>query len=202
MGAIAATGTVVGGIAAYAAFLYRREQAEAQSRLDAVDREILSTHLGAVEYAVRGAGAPVLVSHGIFQGCDGALLSVRELTPNRRVIAVSRFGDLGSDLPSAATPADQAEAFVAVLDHLGLAKTDVLGVSAGATAALQFAFRHPTRVKHLVIISGNLPGSTTAVAQPSWARYVNRDLPLWILKLESAAAGPHGGSTKRLRVQQ
>jgi pimeloyl-ACP methyl ester carboxylesterase len=185
MGLIATTGAVVGGIAACVVSFYRRDQAEAHSRLETVDRELLSTHLGAVEYAVRGDGAPVLVSHGIFQGCDGALLSVRDLTPKRRVIAVSRFGYLGSDLPAAATPADQAEAFVAVLDHLGLAKTDVLGISAGATAALQFALRHPTRVEHLVIISGNLPGSTTAVAQASWAKYVNRDLPLWILKLSN-----------------
>jgi pimeloyl-ACP methyl ester carboxylesterase len=182
MGVIAATGAAVGGIAVSAVSLYRRDQAEAHRRLGAVDRELLSTHLGAVEYAVRGAGAPVLVSHGIFQGCDGALVSVRDLAPKRRVIAVSRFGYLGSDLPAAATPADQAEAFVAVLDHLGVARTDVLGISAGATAALQFALRHPTRVEHLVIISGNLPGSTTAVDQPSWARFFNRDLPMWILK--------------------
>ncbi|HXV72831.1 MAG TPA: alpha/beta fold hydrolase [Acidimicrobiia bacterium] len=127
----------------------------------------------------------MLVSHGIFQGCDGALLSVRELMPKRRVIAPSRFGYLGSDLPPNATPADQADAFVAVLDHLEVGRTDVVGISAGATAALQFALLHPTRVEHLVLISANLPGSTTAVAQPSWARFLNRDIPIWMLRLLS-----------------
>jgi pimeloyl-ACP methyl ester carboxylesterase len=185
LGVIAATVAVPVGAAAYVVFRYRRDKAEAQSRLDAVDREVISTPFGNVEFSVRGTGKPMLVSHGIFQGCDGALLSVRDLMPERRVIAPSRFGYLGSDLPPAATPADQADAFIVVLDHLGLDRTDVVGISAGATAALQLALRHPSRVEHLVIISGNLPHSTTAVAQPSWARFLNRDIPIWTLRLLS-----------------
>jgi pimeloyl-ACP methyl ester carboxylesterase len=175
-------GAVLAG-GACAASQYRHDLREAQRRLDAVEREVVSTPFGPVEYAVRGTGEPMLVSHGIFQGCDGALLSVRSLKPGRRVIAPSRFGYLGSALPPAATPADQADAFVAVLDHLRVDRTDVVGISAGATAALQLALRHPDRVGHLVIISGNLPGSTTAVAQPEWARLFNRDLPMWTLKV-------------------
>lgn len=178
-----ATGVVIAGVVAYLVSRFRRDLADARLRLDAVDREVLCTPLGTVEYAVRGTGKPMLVSHGIFQGSDGALLSVRDLMPERRVIAPSRFGYLGSDLPPNATPADQADAFVAVLDHLELDRTDVLGISAGATAALQLALRHPTRVEHLVLISANLPGSTTAVAQPSWARFLNRDIPIWMLRL-------------------
>jgi pimeloyl-ACP methyl ester carboxylesterase len=164
---------------------YRRDLGDAQHRLDVVEREVIATPFGPVEYLVRGTGRPLLVSHGIFEGCVGALLSVRSLMPGRRVIIPSRFGYLGSALPPAATPADQADAFVSVLDQLGVERTDVVGVSAGATAALQLALRHPARVEHLVIISGNLPGSTTAVVQPSWARYLNRDLPLWTLKVLS-----------------
>jgi pimeloyl-ACP methyl ester carboxylesterase len=183
-GALAACIAVVGA-ASYVVSRYRRDQADAQRRLDTFDRDVVSTPFGNVEFSMRGAGKPILVSHGIFQGCDGALLSVRDLMPERRVIAPSRFGYLGSDLPRAATPADQADAFVALLDHLGLDRTDVVGISAGATSALQLALLHPTRVDHLVIISGNLPGSTTAVAQPRWARFLNRDAPIWTLRLLS-----------------
>jgi len=181
LGLITATSAVFAGV--YYVCGDHRDQAEAQSRLDAVDLTVIPTPFGAVEYAVRGTGEPMLVSHGIFEGCDGALLSVRDLMPERRVIAPSRFGYLGSALPPAATVADQADAFVAVLDDLGLNRTDVVGLSAGATAALRLALRHPARVKHLVIISGNLPGGTTAVAQPKWARLLNRDLPIWTLKV-------------------
>jgi pimeloyl-ACP methyl ester carboxylesterase len=57
-----------------------------------------------------------------------------------------------------------------------------VGLSAGATSAIHLALRHPERVGHLVVISGNLPGGRTAVAQPGWARMLYRDLPMWGLK--------------------
>jgi pimeloyl-ACP methyl ester carboxylesterase len=180
---VAAAGTACAGACLVSG--YRRDLRDAQHRVDAVEREVISTPFGAVEYLVRGTGEPMLVSHGIFEGCVGALLSVRTLMPGRRVIVPSRFGYLGSALPPAATPANQADAFVSVLDHLRLDRANVVGVSAGATAALQLALRHPARVEHLVIISGNLPGSTTAVAQPHWARFLNRDIPMWTLKVSS-----------------
>lgn len=36
-------------------------------------------------------------------------------------------------------------------------------------------------MKHLAVLVGNLPGSPTAVAQPSWAKLFNRQFPLWVL---------------------
>jgi pimeloyl-ACP methyl ester carboxylesterase len=98
------------------------------------------------------------------------------------VIAPSRFGYLGSSLPSNATVAAQADAFVALLDALDIGQIDVIGFSAGATSALQLALRHPKRVKHLVVLVGNLPGSPTAVVQPSWAKRIDRQLIMWALK--------------------
>ncbi len=160
---------------------YQRDLGAARARLAALDRALSATAFGDVEYAERGAGEPLLVSHGIFQDCASALL-FRDLFPGRRVIAPSRFGYSGSDMPPRATPADQADAFAALLDALGIAQIDVAGVSAGTTSVLQLALRHPERVKHLVVLSGNLPGSTTAAVQPSWARMLNRQVPIWLLK--------------------
>jgi len=37
-------------------------------------------------------------------------------------------------------------------------------------------------VKHLAVLVGNLPGSPTAVVQPSLAKLFNRQLPLWVLR--------------------
>jgi pimeloyl-ACP methyl ester carboxylesterase len=125
----------------------------------------------------------VLAIHCVFGGCDPGLLSVGELFPGRRVIASSRFGYLGSTLPPGATPAYQADAFAALLGGLGIAGTDVIAFSAGATSALQFAPRHPGRVKHLVVMSGNWPGSRTADHQPQANRLLVRsELPMWALK--------------------
>lgn len=83
---------------------YRRDMIAARTRLAAVKRHAVSTKWGAIEYAERGDGDPVLVLHGIFHNCVGGLLSVRELFPDRRVVAPSRFGYLGSSMPPNATP--------------------------------------------------------------------------------------------------
>jgi len=154
----------------------------ARARLAAVDRHVISTRWGAVEYAERGSGAPVLVVHGIYHHCVGGLLSVRDLFQDRRVIAPSRFGYLGSSMPPNATPAAQADAFAALLDALEIGQIDVVGLSAGATSALQLALRHPERVKHLAVLVGNLPGSPTAIAQPPWTKRVNRQFVMWALR--------------------
>ena len=163
-------------------FRYRRDMKAARRRVAAVDRHVISTRWGAVEYAERGSGDPVLVSHGIFQHCVSGLFSVRDLFLDRRVIAPSRFGYLGSSMPPNATPAAQADAFAALLDALEIGQADVVGLSAGVPSVLQLALRHPEKVKHLALLVGNLPGSPTAVVQPSWTKRVNRQFAMWALR--------------------
>jgi pimeloyl-ACP methyl ester carboxylesterase len=167
---------------AFVSLRYRQDMKAARARLAAVNRHIISTPWGAVEYAERGSGDPVLVVHGIFQHCVSGLFSVRDLLLDRRVIAPSRFGYLASRMPPNATPAAQADAFAALLDALDIRQIDVIGFSAGAPSALQLALRHPERVKHLAVLVGNLPGSPTAVVQPSWTRRVNRQMVMWALR--------------------
>jgi pimeloyl-ACP methyl ester carboxylesterase len=162
-------------------FRYRRDMDTARARLTAVERHVIATPWGQVEYAERGTGDPLLVVHGIFHNCVGGLLSVRDLFTDRRVIAPSRFGYLGSSMPPNATPAAQADAFAALLDGLDIGQTDVVGLSAGATSALQLALRHPARVKHLAILVGNLPGSPTAIVQPPSAKF-QRQFVMWALR--------------------
>ena len=161
---------------------YRRDMNAARARVAAVERHVVSTQWGAVEYAERGSGAPVLVVHGIYQNCVSGLFSVRDLFADRRVIAPSRFGYLGSSMPPNPTPAAQADAFVALLDALGIGQIDVVGLSAGTPSALQLALRHPEKVKHLAVLVGNLPGSPTAIVQPSWTRRINRQFMMWALR--------------------
>ena len=162
---------------------YRLDREAAYARLAAVDRTAMMTRFGAVEYAERGGGEPLLAVHGFFGGCDEALLSLGGLAAGRRAIAPSRFGYLGSSMPAAASVAAQADAFAALLDGLGIGRLDVIAISSGATSALQFALRHPDRVKHLAVISGNLPGGAAAVAPPQAARLVFRDVPMWALNV-------------------
>jgi pimeloyl-ACP methyl ester carboxylesterase len=164
------------------ALRYRRELEAGRARLAAVERHVIATRWGQVEYAEEGSGAPVLVVHGIYQHCVSGLETLRGLLPGRRLIAPSRFGYLGSSLPPNASVADQADAFAALLDALGIDRIDVVAESAGTPSALQLALRHPDRVQHLAVLVGNFPGSPTAVVQPPWAKRIDRQLIMWVLK--------------------
>ena len=179
---IAAVSAAAAAGTAIFASRYRRDLDAARARLDRVNRTTISTTRGTMEYAERGTGDPLLVGHGIFHGCDGGLLSTRDEVAGRRVIAPSRFGYLGSAMPADASAAAQADAFVELLGHLGIDRTDVIGISAGTGAALQTALRHPQRVAHLVISSGNWPGSPTAQAPPGWAKAFYSDRAMWTMR--------------------
>ena len=95
---------------------YRRDLRAARARLAAVERHVISTQWGAIEYAERGCGDPVLVVHGIFHNCVGGLLSVRDLLSDRRVIAPSRFGYLGSSRAANASAWAAGVAFGGMLE--------------------------------------------------------------------------------------
>jgi pimeloyl-ACP methyl ester carboxylesterase len=141
---------------------YRQDMQRAWSRIAAIPTGKLETRLGTVEYAERGVGPPVLVCHGVF-GChaDGVHgWFTRMLGEGFRVIAPSRFGYFGSTLPPKATPADQAEAYALLLDHLGIDRAAVVAYSAGSASALELALRHPDRILGLVLANCRLGGPT------------------------------------------
>lgn len=173
---------VVATVAGLVRVAYVRDLVAARKRIGSTPRHMVESRFGAIDYAGRGAGDPLLVSHGIFQGCDGGLLSMRDLVADRRIIAPSRFGYLGSMMPDGASVADQADAFAELLDHLGYHEVDAVGLSAGTSAAVRFALRHPGRVRHLVVISGSFPGSRTTRIPPRWARSFYNDPAMWSLK--------------------
>jgi len=160
---------------------YRRDIEAARGRLAALDRETVDLVSGSVDYIDVGHGPCVLVSHGIFHGCDGGQRAARDVVFGHRIVAPSRFGYLGSDMPLNASGAEQADAFTALLDHLGIDKVHIMGISAGTSAAIQMALRHPDRLNSVVISSGNWPGSPTADAPPSWAKMLYNDQAMWLL---------------------
>jgi pimeloyl-ACP methyl ester carboxylesterase len=134
----------------------------AWERIAAVRTGKLEIRLGTVEYAERGAGLPVLVCHGVLgchaDGVDGWWTNM--LGEGYRVIAPARFGYFGSTLPPNATPADQADAYALLLDHLGIDGAAVIAYSAGSASVLEFALRHPERVVGLILVCARLGGPT------------------------------------------
>ncbi len=177
--------TLVAGVALVSVGVvphYRRDLGAARRRLDSVERRVVRVGAGSVEYTDVGNGPCLLVSHGIFHGCDGGQRSARDVVSGHRVVSPSRFGYLGSSMPEEPTGAAQAEVFVALLDELGIERADVMAISAGTSAAVQLALRHPDRVSHLIVSSGNWPGSPTSDAPPAWAKLFYNDPTMWLLR--------------------
>jgi pimeloyl-ACP methyl ester carboxylesterase len=130
---------------------------------------IVETRCGPIEAQQAGAGVPLLMIHGSGGGHDQGMAWARPLVRQGvRVIAMSRFGYLGTPRPADASPEAQADAHVCLLDALGIARAAVMGVSAGGPSAMQVAIRHPDRVSALVLVVpiAYKPGSVADSAPP------------------------------------
>ena len=150
---VAAAGLVLFGIARD-----RRDLRLDHERLARLEPSVIDTPFGRVEYAQAGDGPPVMIVHGVFGGFDFGVGVGRVNVPaGYRIISPSRFGFFGSPLPPDPSPAAQADAFAALLDHLEIGELPVVAFSAGSSSAVQFALRHPERVSRLVLISPNSP---------------------------------------------
>ncbi len=107
-------------------------------------------------YEVRGEGQPVLYVHGGMGGARSLVRSAWDASewavPGFRFVFYDRRGcgrseapEDGYDLPTFAADA------LALLYHLGIDRTVVLGTSAGGPIALQLALDAPERVAALVL---------------------------------------------------
>ena len=149
----------------------------------------IETPFGIVEYAEAGAGAgpPILMIHGTGGGFDQGLAFGEALARRGyRIIAPSRFGYLRSGFPGTPSSANQADALVALLDHLGIRRLTVAGGSAGALSAVAFALRHPDRCAGLALLApamnlgGRDPVEMSPLLQWSVRRLLGSDLLFWL----------------------
>lgn len=142
----------IGAIAALTFLEYRNDIREARARV-AEGGRVAHTACGPIEHAVAGDGPPILFIHGAGGGYDQGLAFGESLARSGfRVIAMSRFGYLGTPLPADASAVAQADAHACLLDALGIETAAVVGGSAGAPSAMQFALRYPGRTTALVLL--------------------------------------------------
>ena len=162
---------------------YRRDTARAVARLGRFDVRVVRTPWGRVEYCESGRGEAVLLIHGVVGGWDGASTWRTFVPPGYRTIIPARFGYLGSTMPESATPAMQADAFIAVLDALEVEEAPVLGFSAGSTSAVQLALRHPDRISRLLLLCANAPHPEPLTLPPrALAPYLFSQPVFWIAR--------------------
>ncbi|HTQ73473.1 MAG TPA: alpha/beta hydrolase [Burkholderiales bacterium] len=155
---------------------YRRDMNLAYERIAAGSR-IAQTRCGSIEYASAGEGDAVLIVHGAGGGIDQGMDAAKGLAAaGFRVVAVSRFGYLRTPLPADASPEAQADAHACLLDALGIKRAAVVGASAGAPSAMQFALRHPERCSALVLLVPAAyvprPGGAPSLTPPPWTEFL------------------------------
>jgi pimeloyl-ACP methyl ester carboxylesterase len=108
-------------------------------------------------YEIHGdaSGEPLVLLHGSFMTITNNWTGwIGELSKSRKVIALEmqghgRTADINRDFSYEGLADDVA----ALLDHLRIARADVLGYSMGGGIAMQVAIRHPEKVRKVVSIS-------------------------------------------------
>jgi pimeloyl-ACP methyl ester carboxylesterase len=111
-----------------------------------------------IAYLDEGEGEPIVLVHGFASTAAINWVDpgwVTTLTKaRRRVIALDNRGHGASSKlydPAAYHSATMAEDVRALLDHLGIARADVMGYSMGARIAAYLALAHPDRVRSLIL---------------------------------------------------
>lgn len=101
-----------------------------------------------------GSGTPVIFVHEFAGDLRSWEPQVRHFGRRHRAIAYNARGYPPSDVPEQPSSYSQARAaddVLAVLDHLGIERAHVVGLSMGGFATLHFGFRHPGRARSLVV---------------------------------------------------
>jgi len=108
-------------------------------------------------YETHGQGRPLVLLHGGLGSGEmfGPVLST--LAEHHQVITPDlqghgRTADIDRPIEARLMAGDIA----ALIDHLHLDKSDVVGYSLGGGVALQLAFQHPEKIRKLVAISANI----------------------------------------------
>jgi pimeloyl-ACP methyl ester carboxylesterase len=111
-----------------------------------------------IYYEAHGSGTPLVLAYGIGGNAEMWDVNRDALAARHRLILWEPRGHAHSDSPE--DPAKYSfERWVAdleaVLDHLGIRKAHVGGLSLGAGIATRFALRFPARVRSLVVTNSS-----------------------------------------------
>ena len=121
-----------------------------------------------VSYADSGGDGPaVVLSHGYLM--DGSMFDaqVAALAPEYRVITWDARGHGGTPAPGPFSYWDSARDVLALLDHLGIERAVLGGMSQGGFLSLRAAVLAPQRVRGLVLIDSQA-GTEAEASRPGY----------------------------------
>jgi len=153
-------------------------------------------------YEETGQGAPIVFVHEYAADHREWELQLRYFSRDYRCIAYAARGYPPSDVPEGPTLYGQdhsADDIAAVMDHLGLRRAHVVGLSMGAFAALRFGLRHPQRASALVL-AGVGSGSDLAALE-AWRRQQAEKAEQLLAQGWEAMAEEVGHSPTRIQLK-
>jgi len=108
-------------------------------------------------YETQGTGRPLILLHGGLGSGEmfGPVLPL--LAQQHQVVAVDLQGHgRTADIDRPIDVKLMADDIAALIDHLALARPDIVGYSLGGGVALQTAVKYPSKVRRLVAVSANI----------------------------------------------
>ncbi len=105
-----------------------------------------------IAYSVTGKGEPLLLIMGLSGTQDAWKSQVNFFKDQYQVITFDNRGVGKSDKPAGPfTTRMMAEDAIGLMDHLGIEKANVLGVSMGGMIAQEMAINYPHRIRNLIL---------------------------------------------------
>lgn len=117
-------------------------------------------------YDTGGDRPAVVFSHGFLMDHSMFDRQVEALSPNYRVITWDERGHGGTVAPGSFSYWDSAKDVLALLDHLGVDRAVLAGMSQGGFLSLRAALHAPERVRALVLIDSQAGLEDPANAEP------------------------------------
>src|SRR5256884_3756059 len=152
-------------------------------------------------YEIHGSGRPLILLHGGLGSGEmfGPVLPL--LAQQHQVVAVDLQGHgRTADIDRPIDVKLMADDIAALIDHLALARPDMVGYSLGGGVALQTAVKYPSKVRRLVAVSANIRPDAIDPAMRAQQTQVNaaaaefmKDTPMYQL-YQRGAPRPQGFS--------
>jgi pimeloyl-ACP methyl ester carboxylesterase len=108
-----------------------------------------------IAYDVTGSGPTITLVHAGIADRRMWNDTIPALADDFTVLTYDQRGFGDSTLPTG--PATYTDDLRALLDHVAVERTALVGVSMGGRAALELTLLHPERVTHLVLVGAGLP---------------------------------------------
>ncbi len=159
----------------------------------------------ALSYTLSGPqGAPALVFlNGLGGAKEAWFYQVRHFRDHHRVLTFDNRGaGASASVDQPTTMADFADDTVRLMDHAGLDRATVVGISFGGRIAQELALSHPTRVQGLVLVGTACGPAAAGPAHQALRRAPELDEQGWLDQVVPVLFGPRyvREQSKRLQV--